>query len=37
MEHGQMFICNNCRCRGDWGKVGPVENYVKNIFKKFEN
>ena len=37
MEHHQMFICNNYRFRGDWGKVGPIENYVKNIFKKFEN
>ena len=26
-----MFICNNYRFRGDWGKVGPIENYVKNI------
>ena len=36
MDHRQMFICNY-RFRGNWGKVGPIENYVKNIFKKFEN
>ena len=33
----QMFICNNYRFMGDRGKVGPVENYVENIFRKFEN
>ena len=37
MGHRQMFICNNYRFRRDWGKVGPIENCVKNIFKKFEN
>ena len=37
MGHRQMFICNNYRFRGDWGKVGPIQNCVKNIFKKFEN
>ena len=33
MDHRQMFICNNYRFRGGCDKVGPVENYVKNIFK----
>ena len=37
MDHRQMFICNNYRFRWDWGKMGPIENCVKNIFKKFEN
>ena len=37
MDHRQMFICNNDRFRGDWGKMGPIENYVKNIKKKIEN
>ena len=37
MDHRQMFICNNYRFWEDWGKVGPIENYVKNIFKKIEN
>ena len=32
-----MFICNNYRFRGDSGRVGSVENYVKNILKKFES
>ena len=31
MDHRQMFIYNNYRFRGDIGKVGLVENYVKNI------
>ena len=37
MAHRQMFICNNYRFREDWGKMGPIENCVENIFKKFEN
>ena len=37
MGHHQMFICNNYRFWRDWGKVGPIENCVKDIFKKFEN
>ena len=37
MGHRQMFICNNYRFRGHWGKVGPIENCVKNIFKKLKN
>ena len=36
MDHREMFICNNYRFRGDWGKVGPVENYVKNILKNLK-
>ena len=31
-----MFICNNFIFREDWGKVGPVENYVKNILKNLK-
>ena len=37
MDHPQMLIRNNCRFKGDSRKVGPFENYVKHIFKKFEN
>ena len=33
MGHRQMFICNNYRFRGDWGKVGPSK-IVLNIYLK---
>ena len=46
MENREMSICNNYKFRGDWGKVEPIENYVKiylknlkirNQFKNIEN
>ena len=32
-----MYIFNNYKFRGDLVKVGPIENYVKNILTRFGN